>query len=350
MRRLFAILALGAVAPLLPVGALACRYNVRDVGFVDFENETYRLFVVPGPHIAPAEAERIREAARVALKDSNVAFEIVPEEAPDTHPARPHRAALPSTSLPAAVLVPTDGNTTTIPLSDASGRVVDDLAGTFERLVDSPTRNALLASMARAFGAILLIEGTDADANAKARRTIAEAIDQIRGHMKSLPKPIEEPPGLQVLEPASLSREAVLLRTLRQDTRPTTEPRAAVFYGRGRWIGPLMRGEEIATRNLVGLFSIVGADCECGYDLAWTLGTRLPQRWPESLHAPVAKALGFDPENPLIKLEIGTIVSRRGTLQATGGSRASGSANGVPAPSSASSAPPVTAATPSPEA
>ena len=348
MRRSLASVALAFVLTSGP--AYACRYNVRDVGFVDFEAEAYHLYAYAGPATPVAELDRIREAARTALRDANVVFELVPSDVPSTHPAFPYRTTVASATLPAAVLVAPDTTTLPVPLCDAGGRLIEDLSGTLGRLVESPTRDALLASVTRAFGTILLLEGTDATAHQNARRIVAEAIQQIRGHMKSLPKNIDEPPALEVLDVASFARESVLLHTLRQDTQPTPHPRAAVFYGRGRWIGPIMKGDEISTRNLVGLFSIVGADCECGFDLGWTLGTRLPLRWAESRHAPLAKALGFDPENPLIKMEIGTLVNRRGTLRPEPASRNAAGSPSSAVPSAASTAPPVAAATPSPEA
>jgi hypothetical protein len=113
-----------------------------------------------------------------------------------------------------------------------------------------------------------------------------------------------------------------------------------------------MQGDEISEGNLTGLLSLIGADCECGLDVAWTLGTRLPVTWDETRHAQVAKDLGFDPESPLVKIEVGRIARRSGlsipssatepgiapsfepkTLvdaSAPGGSRASSQAASVP--------------------
>jgi hypothetical protein len=69
-----------------------------------------------------------------------------------------------------------------------------------------------------------------------------------------------------------------------------------------------MRGEEISERNLLGLLSAVAAGCECGFDSSRTRGTMLPIRWDEGMRGRAAKALGFDPENPMVKMEVSSIL------------------------------------------
>ena len=297
--------------------AFACRYNVRDVGFVDLGTEPYHLFCFVPPPTSPELEAALRSAAEASLRDVNVLFELVDPIRQPTHPALAHRssASRAPDSPPdvSAVLVSPDGPS--LPLhwprtGTPSRSVAEDF---FQGIAISPTRAALVAAAHASFGVVLLVEGTDAGANRLARQTIAESFVEIGKHMKSLPKAIEAPPSVVVLESSAAERERILLWALRQSTDPSPEPRAFVVYGRARWIGPAIRMAELTTRNLVGLFSIIGADCECGMDLAWTQGTRLPVRWPESLHPVLAKSLGFDPENPLVKTEIGSILGRRGS-------------------------------------
>jgi hypothetical protein len=309
-----------------PLSGIACRYNVRDVGFVDLETERYHLYCYVRRETPAETMMAFRRAAAEALRDSNVEFEVIEVESPTAHPALAHHATVASEPHPAAVLVSPDGQSLPLKLPASGADLAAALSGAFDELVSSPLREAIVAGVSRAFGTVLLIEGTDVQANERARAAIAEALEQIRAGMKSLPKAIAEPPALVVLDAVALAREKVLLWSLRLDAKPQEIPRAAVVYGKARWIGPMMNGEEISLRNLVGIFSIIGADCECGLDLAWTQGTRLPVRWGEALRARLAKGLGFDPESPVVQTEVSWILGRRGSSSGTApaGSRVEG--------------------------
>jgi len=123
-------------------------------------------------------------------------------------------------------------------------------------------------------------------------------------------KPIDTPPELVVLDQKSLAREQVLLWTLRLKPEDVNQPRAAVFYGRGRWLGPLFDAETLTASNLIQLLSVIGGDCECGIDHRWLQGTMLPARWDEILHQKVVQNLGYDPESPMAKMEMVSIIRR----------------------------------------
>jgi hypothetical protein len=209
-----------------------------------------------------------------------------------------------------AVLVSPEEQTLPLTLGGTAEPTRRDWLGAFERSVASPTREELLRVVSRAFAAVLLIEGAEPDANQRARSAIAAGIELVRSRMNSLPKAISEPPGLVVLASGAFSAEKVLLWSLGLPGGLPAQPIAAVVYGKARWIGPLMKGNEITEANVNGILSFIGADCECGLDVSWTQGTRLPVRWDSSLHAQAAKSLGFDPESPLVKLEATRILER----------------------------------------
>ena len=101
-----------------------------------------------------------------------------------------------------------------------------------------------------------------------------------------------------------------MLWALGLEPEDVNEPCAAIFYGRGRWIGPLFKGEMLTDENLLRVLPIIGADCECNLDHRWLQGTMLPARWDESLQQKVASSLGFDPESPMVKMEMVSIVRR----------------------------------------
>ena len=98
--RVLVVLACMSAAP----AALACRYTVRDVGFVDFGGDPFRLcWVASGREGAPQAA--FREIAAGVLYGSNVEYQVVTET---THPAM---AAVGVNAGPALVLIsPTGGS------------------------------------------------------------------------------------------------------------------------------------------------------------------------------------------------------------------------------------------------
>ncbi|MHC1765988.1 MAG: PQQ-binding-like beta-propeller repeat protein [Verrucomicrobiia bacterium] len=298
--------------------ACACRYNVRDVGFVDLDAELYHLYIFHGRSTPAQWVAEVRALSSSVLRDGNIAVDVINADDEKAHPSLKFLPAEAVRSLPAAALVSPDGPVLPVALFKDETLASDSLAAALRDLVSSPTREAVLQAVSDNFAAILLIEGENPDANDKVRQAIAGAQEEISAQMNLMPKAIAKPPALVVLEATALAREKILLWSLGLGTATTPLPRAAILYGRARWIGPLMKGDEITTRNLAGLLSIIGADCECGLDISWTLGTRLPVSWNEARQSHIAKALGFDPENPMVKLEISRIVGRRGSAPAGG--------------------------------
>lgn len=306
------VLMLALTCWLPPATLLACRYNVRDVGFVDLETESYRLCIFVPPGTPAPSLALLQRMPPVALRDCNIHFELLTPEGAAGHPAFPPPSRTGDDPTVRAVLESPDGRSLPLTFSQRGQPLRQRLAAVLDEVASSPKREELVAAAGRSFAAVLLIEGAVAEANRRAREAITTACDAIREQMQTMPKAIAQPPTLVVLEPNALASERILLWSLGLDPIGTPEPRAAIVYGRARWMGPLMHGEEISAPNVVGLLSIIGADCECGLDVAWTLGTRLPVRWEEAQHARVARALGFDPENPLVKLEVGRIAARSG--------------------------------------
>jgi hypothetical protein len=79
----------------------------------------------------------------------------------------------------------------------------------------------------------------------------------------------------------------------------------------------MFKGKEITEDNLATVLFVIGQDCECGLDHRWMQGTMLPARWTDKMQAQVTENLGFDPENPMIKMEISSII-RRGSYSYPG--------------------------------
>jgi hypothetical protein len=298
--------------------ALACRYNVRDVGFVDLDTETYHFYGFAGPRTSIEMLGGLQERAAALGRDSNLSVEIIQTGQLTNHPALKYVPPTLGESELAAVLVSPDGQSLLLQTSSSAELFREALPSIFAELTASALRDEILRVVTSDFAAVLLIEGQDAASNTQARNAIGNAIEEIRGQMKLLPKAIASPPAMVLMDVAAAARERILLWSLGLGSTPPPAARAAVLYGRARWIGPLMKGEEITARNVAGILSIIGADCECGLDISWTQGTRLLVRWTEQFHTQLAKSLGFDPENPMVKVEVSRIVARRGSAKSAG--------------------------------
>ena len=298
-----------------PCPAPCCEYNVREVGFIDVGIEPYRLLVYL-PENAPAgEMPGLKEAMDVALAETNIRFQPVAAGADANQAAMELAKTHGISHFPAAILVSPDGQSMPLVLPEKLGSLAQAIPAALGSVLDSPLRRQILEKCADAYGVVLLIEGPEAQANATAREAIATAIRQIGEQLEFLPtpvksKPITTPPELVVLDRKSLAREQVLLWTLRLKPEEVNQPRAAVFYGRGRWLGPLFDAATLTAGNLTQLLSVIGGDCECGIDHRWLQGTMLPARWDETLQQKVVQSLGYDSENPMAKMEMVSIIRR----------------------------------------
>ncbi|HNS20896.1 MAG TPA: hypothetical protein PKH24_10380 [Sedimentisphaerales bacterium] len=293
-----------------PDPAQGCRYNVREIGFIDTGVEPYRLFVYVPQTVPAGEIGGLKSVLDVACADTNIRCEPVRAGQDANHPALRFLSVHGIDSYPAAVVVSPDGPSRQVPLR-ADGRSLTEAASSsLEVVLDSPIRRQILEKAADSYAVVLLIEGPQQDRNAVAREAVSAAISRVREQLEFLPKPISRGPEMVVLDRSSLAREEMLLWTLGLEPEDVNEPCAAIFYGRGRWIGPLFKGELLTDANLLRVLPIIGADCECGLDHRWLQGTMLPARWDGSLQQKVASSLGFDPESPMVKMEMVSIIRR----------------------------------------
>ncbi len=311
MARRYLLLIIALCSLVLP-GKMAygCRYNVREVGFIDLGIEPYRLLVYLPANAATQEATTLQEAVDAALLETNVRFEAVMVGADANQPATQFLALHHIDRLPAAVLVSPDGQSRPVPLSAGGQSLRESVCSALKGILHSPTRQEILEKAADNYGVVLLLEGPELQRNAVAREAVSTAIARVGGQLENLPKPIARPPALLVLDRSSLAREEMLLWALGLKPRDINEPCAAVFYGRGRWVGPLFKGDTLTADTLTELLFVIGADCECGLDHRMLQGTMLPARWDEALHQKTVASLGFDPESPMVRMEMASIVRR----------------------------------------
>jgi len=273
---------------------LACKYNVRDVGFVDLENVSHRLVVTPGTATPKAEVDTLRHTAGAVFLDSNVSAEF----------AEPKGAAL------ALQLISPDGRTLPLKWEPGETALADAAWAALEPAVASPTREALLETMPSAYAVTLLAEGTDAAMNGVARAATERAIKQIIQLMPDLPKQVAAPPKLLVLTRQEAARERVLLWSMGVDVEEAADPSLVILYGRGRRVGPVLTGALITQTEVYRSLAVLGQDCECELDRSWMRGPLMPSRWDSELQSAVLKHLGFDAEHPLVKAEVSRILAR----------------------------------------
>ncbi len=283
--------ALFAAAP----STLACRYSVRDTGFVDLGTDPYRLVLHLGPEAPASISTDFEQASAAVLLDANVRFSFQP--AAQGTPSRltllsPDQRELPLATLDAAGL----------PTSKAG--IVELL----EQAVASPARTQLHEELLNAYAVLVLVEGSDPAANRRARQTLAEAISAITRLLPAMPKPVDVPPRILPIPARSIAAESVLLWGLGMDPQPTRDPRVAVVFGRGRRVGDALEGGLITRTVVQDRLALIGQDCECDLDRGSLQGPVIPARWDTARQRAAAAALGFDPENPLIRAEISRIV------------------------------------------
>ena len=273
------------------VSAWACRYSVRDTGFVDLGLEAYRLRWVTE---SGASAE-VRSKAELLLRDSNIVWDEDP-----TGGGFPRAAGL--------YLRDVEGRILSLPLPNPSDATAV-LRGV-EMAVTSPLRERVYREGLRAYALVLLLEGTDGEANARVRQDVDSAITATARLLSSMPKPVETPPQLLAVSLKEQATEKVLVWGLGLDPASTDSPRVVLVFGRGRRLGLPLEGPLITQTALRDRLLLIGQDCECDLDRAWLKGPLLPGRWGRELQQAALDTLGFDPGNPMVRAEISRIVER----------------------------------------
>jgi len=314
IRLLLLLATLGVMSSLHTQTSLGCQYNVRETGFVDLGTERYFLLCYVRRDTPRDLAAAFELASENGLRDSGVASQVIDIDGPKDHPALKYFDRAQVAAWPHVVLVSPGEQSRVIPVKARGKSFRPALATALREVVDSPLRQMIVRHLARAYGIVLLLEGIDIEANTKAAKAAASAIATIERQMKFMPKPIRHGPVLVTLRQDSFSREAILLWSLGISEKTLGEPRMAVLYGRARWIGPLLKGDQITDKTVHNILSVVGADCECGIDPRLIRGTALPVKWDRDAQTTAAAELGFDPENPAVITEVSQIMKMRASL------------------------------------
>lgn len=313
------VLTAGMLIAILPAAvAFACRYTVRDIGFVDLRGPEFSLSVV-GVDSIPAEAmKRIEQG----LRNSNVRLNVVKRRADDGDGdeaggelgegagGAAERSGIEIT------LIDRGGRRLRLDTHAESG--VDEAAMVSDCLprLFTETRDTLARQSIGSFAQIVVIDGSDQRQNDRAWGVAGEAAEAIRRIEPMLPRPIAFPVRTVRLSLGQRVADPVLLWSLGlhvvspDDLSAASEAVVAVIYGRGRLAGPVMTGAAIEVRETLAQLALVGESCECETDRKWLDERVVPYRWAANDRELAAQRLGFDPESPLVRAEMIRIVSQ----------------------------------------
>ena len=301
------------LACMISMDALACRFNVRDVGFVDLGSDPYRLFIFIPEGTPKSEIELLKSTAYATYLDSNVkATVLTPKEALQSKGARFVPKDL---KKPQAVLVsPDEKESFLVKLTEEGKPLAVSVWDGLESVFDSKRRNSVLSKVYEHYGVILIVEGKNVEENQRIGDLADRVVKSISSQMGKLEKEIREPPIVEMISTKDFDTEKAFLWSLGIAGIAET-PQVAILYGRGRMIGPVLRDERLDERSLKAIVNTIGLNCECGLDRKWMQGPMVPQKWDDDLQKRFANHLGFDPESPAIRLEMSQILAKGGKGQ-----------------------------------
>ena len=152
------------LACLIYMDALACRFNVRDVGFVDLGSEPYRLFIFVPEGTPNSEIELLESTAYATYLDSNVKATVLsPKDALKSKAAEFVPRELTQAQ---AVLVSPDGKQSLAVKLTVEGKPLTVSAWDgLESVFDSRRRNSVISKVYEHYCVILIIEGKSAKEN-----------------------------------------------------------------------------------------------------------------------------------------------------------------------------------------
>lgn len=293
---------------LLSSSGFACRYTVREIGFADFGKDSYQFVLFKDNRISDANEKLFKSISYAALLDANISVEVIDVQKEKSSPLLKYYIKPENGELPNAILVSPEERAKAFTFNE-SDNFTQTVWNLIEKIVTSTSRHKLITEIIRSYGVIYFIEGNSLKENKKFRKIVSEAIDEIKLVMMSLPKPVHIPPAIITVKANEIEREDVLLWSLGWEAVDKSKPAVAIIYGRGRRMGPLLKGDMIKTDVIQNMLRFVGEDCECGLDRSWMLGTMVPLRWDSKLKAAILKQYGFDADNPMVISEMSQILS-----------------------------------------
>ena len=309
------------LACLLSLEAQACRFNVRDVGFVDLGSEPYKLYIFVGDSMPEAERESLQSIATATFYDSNVKAKLLPLGQARQGGAKVFLPDGFTGKTPVAVLVsPDQERTIPIPLVKDGVPILQTAWDALESVLDSPRRNGILSKVFDCYGVVLVVEGSDVAQNRDIRSMADVVVSGITAKLPELEKAIQQPPVIEVISAEAFEAERAFLWSLGIH-KVLDLPQVVILYGRGRMIGPVLSGEKLSQSSVSAILNTIGLNCECGLDRKWMQGVMVPLKWDRDRKQEIAKQLGFNPESPEIRIEMSQILAKSGAGQGSNRSK-----------------------------
>ena len=285
----------------------ACRFTVREIGFADFGTDEYKLLFFKDKNSTDEQEDSFKKISYAALLDANVKSEIVNVQQSDHPLLKLYENSGPN--IQKLALVSSSGEALELEIDRTAANFKEEVWSLLENVLSSPTREKILANIVQNYGIVVIVESVDKRENQHAHEMAKKAIEEIKIMMANMPKPVDVPPQVIVVENKDIETERVLLWGLGFDDVKESLPAITVLFGRGRQMGRLLPTDIIKSNIVRNLLAFVGADCECGLDRSWILGRMIPTRWESDKQREVIEYHQFDAENPLIKAEMSQILS-----------------------------------------
>jgi len=295
--------------------SLACRHTVREIGFSDLGLKTYNLVFFIDSRTPAEQIINMQKYSRVLLQDTNVQMEIIDTDKNKSSPYLRFRTQYSDQRCPFTVFISPDGESMICPAVKTGQSINESSWYLIESMVSSSFREDIVRELIRSLGVVLIIEGSDDAENNRIKDAARNAVREITGDLDQMPKVVNKPPKIIVISHNKINDEKVLLFSLGITGKNKDDAHLTVIYGRGKLAGHLLTGEQINSRRIYNLLSLIGADCECGIDNSWIMGDMIPLRWGPSQQADLSDQLGFDVENPFVKTEMSQIISLNRNLQ-----------------------------------
>ncbi len=287
----------------------ACLYNVRDVGFADLLSEPYQLYFYVTENTPGEFTSAFKQISYAAFIDCNVKVKIVNIDHKQDNPGLEYFDFWNLQSCPSAILAAASGRSMVLPISDSATSFKESVWSALQAVLYSRAREKILQNIVTAYCVILIVDGKSETENSRIYNLVSGAAEDISKTMNQLPKRIDKPPYIIKISKESIAREKMLLWCLDMDKKTGEEPAIVILYGRGRRFGPVLTGEDISKSRLKSILAIIGLSCECGIDIKLAMGPQIPLKWGEKKQAEVQQYLGFDAENPMVKLEMSHILA-----------------------------------------